>query len=102
MNRTVKRPERPYLGQRELDDVMRVNTELLAELWILRDRVMVLEHLLEQKGVLAPRAVTDFVPQGEFAETLTGERDALVERVIGAPHRDTYDVATLKARPDRD
>ena len=41
--RTVDRPERPYLGQKELDDVMRMNTELLAELWILRDRVTALQ-----------------------------------------------------------
>ena len=40
--RTVDRPERPYLGQKELDDLMRMNSELLAELWILRDRVTVL------------------------------------------------------------
>ena len=44
MSRTVERPARPYLGQMELDDVMRMNTELLAELWILRDRVTVLDH----------------------------------------------------------
>jgi len=29
--RTVDRPERPYLGQKELDDLMRMNSELLAE-----------------------------------------------------------------------
>ena len=44
MSRTVERPARPYLGQMELDDVMRMNTELLAELWILRDRVTVLDY----------------------------------------------------------
>lgn len=48
--RTVDRPERPYLGQKELDDLMRMNSELLAELWILRDRVTVLEHMLQEKA----------------------------------------------------
>ena len=70
MSRTVTRPERPYLGQKELDDVVRMNTELLAELWILRDRVIVLEHMLEQKKVIDRQALTDFVPEGELAREL--------------------------------
>lgn len=100
MSRTVQRPERPYLGQKELDDVMRMNTELLAELWILRDRVTVLEHLLEEKKLIDRRALSDYVPQGELAAELDRERRALVERVAGAPHAETYDFETLRRQAD--
>jgi hypothetical protein len=98
--RTVDRPERPYLGQKELDDVMRMNTELLTELWILRDRVTVLEHMLQEKQVIDRKALSDFVPQGELAKELERERDALVQRVAGAPHRTTYDFKSLAAQKD--
>ena len=100
MSRTVQRPERPYLGQMELDDLVRMNTELLTELWILRDRVTVLEHLLEQKQVIDRKALGDFVPEGELARELERERDALVARVAGAPHQKSYDFATLAKQAD--
>lgn len=100
MSRTVQRPERPYLGQRELDDVMRMNSELMAELWILRDRVTVLEHLLEQKQLLARREISEFQPGGELAAELERERRALVARVAGAPHQTHYTVEGLKAQKD--
>ena len=95
MSRTVTRPERPYLGQKELDDVVRMNTELLAQLWILRDRVIVLEHMLEQKKVIDRQALTDFVPEGELARELERERNALVAKVAGSPHQTHYDYASL-------
>jgi len=100
MSRTVDRPERPYLGQSELDDVVRMNTELLAELWVLRDRVTVLEHLLEQKQVISRKALSDFVPEGELAKELERERNALVAKVAGAPHAKHYDFATLAQQAD--
>ena len=100
MSRTVERPERPYLGQRELDDLVRMNSELMAELWILRDRVTVLEHLLEQKQVLKRRDISEFQPAGDLAAELERERRALVERVAGAPHRNSYTVDQLTAQKD--
>ena len=95
MARTVERPKRAYLGRKELDDVMRMNTALLAELWILRDRVTTLEHLLEQRQVLNRTELHNFVPTGEIAAELERERDALIRRVAGAPHQTRYDTECL-------
>ena len=39
-------PPKPITGSEEMDSIMRINTELMSELWILRDRVMVLESIL--------------------------------------------------------
>ncbi len=96
MARTVQRPERPQLESRQLDDLMRVNAELLGELWVLRDRVTVLEHLLAEKGVVNRKAIDDYQPTGALADELQRERDALVRRVMGAPHATHYDFETLK------
>ena len=48
----TKPPTRPLTGDESLDRLLRMNTELLSELWILRDRMMVLEKILEEKGLL--------------------------------------------------
>jgi hypothetical protein len=97
---TVDRPTRPYLGQRELDDLMRMNSELLAELWILRDRVTVLEHLLEEKSLLTRREISDHVPCEALAAELTREREALVERVAGAALATRYTYTELARQGD--
>jgi len=98
--RTVDRPERPYLGHKELDDLVRMNSELLAEVWILRDRVTVLEHLLQEKNVLDRKQLDDYMPQGELAKELERERAALVERVAGAPHAKSYSFEQLARQAD--
>ena len=96
MARTVERPERPQLETRQLDDLMRINSELLAELWVLRDRVMVLEHLLAEKGVIDRQAIDDFQPSGALADELARERATMIKRVMGAPHATHYDYESLK------
>jgi hypothetical protein len=98
--RTVDRPERPYLGQKELDDLMRMNSELLAELWILRDRVTVLEHMLQEKSVIDRKQLNEYVPQGDLAKELERERAALIERVAGAPHTTSYTFESLARQAD--
>lgn len=94
--RTVHLPPRPYLETKELDAIVRMNTELLSELWILRDRVTVLEALLAQKNVVQRTEIDRFVPAGELATELETERAKLVERVVGAAHREHFDVDSLK------
>jgi hypothetical protein len=102
VSRSVDRPARPYLEAPAPDEIQRTITALLAELWVLRDRVAVLEHLLEGRKLLPERAVTDFVPDAELARRLEQERDALVARVVGAAHAERYDYQSLSAKPDRD
>jgi hypothetical protein len=98
MARTVDRPDRPQLESRQHDDLMRINAELLAELWILRDRVTILEQVLADKGLVDRKALDDFQPVGALAEELTRERQALVRRVMGAPHATRYDLEALKKK----
>ena len=96
MNRTVERPERPYLGSRELDDMTLVTTQLLTELWIVKDRLAVVEKLLEEKRLLNRTEVNAYLPAAEFAGELDRERDALVRRVVGAPMNVSSDLESLR------
>jgi len=74
-----------YLSHDNVDDLGRMVTALLTELWITRDRVAVLERILEEKGVLAPGAVNDYIPSPEFETELEKLRDRMAGNVIGAP-----------------
>lgn len=94
-------PARPVTGDERLDGLLRMNTELLSELWILRDRVMVLEKILEEKGLLDHEAVSSYAPLRKFAEELQQERDRLVRRVAGAPWTEEFTWQSLVERGGR-
>ncbi len=76
--------EQNYLGSARLDDLARMVAELTSELWILKDRTLVLEHLLAERGCLDPAAVDELRPSEELLARLRREREALVGRVFGA------------------
>ena len=80
-----EQPPKPYLEGQNLDDLARMNTALLSELWIVRDRLAVLEKLLADRGVVKPGEVDTFVPDTIFAGELENLRDTMVKNVAGAP-----------------
>ena len=78
-------PHRPsYLGSDRLDDLARMLTEVASELWILKDRNMVLEALLAESGVLTPGSVEAHQPDDETARRIAAERSAFTARIFGA------------------
>ncbi len=64
------------------DALMRMVTELTAELWVERDRRMVLEDVLVDAGVIDGAALENYVPKGERGERFSAERHALVQSVF--------------------
>lgn len=73
-----------YLESRRLDELARMVTELASEVWILRDRCLVLEHLLAKQGVVSEGALDELRPDAELAEKLQNERKVFVQKVFGA------------------
>ena len=102
MTRTTQRPEHPNLSSEETETLALQQAEVMSELWILRDRVTLLEHLLTEAGILEKRQLDQMVPPPELAEKLDAERDAFVARIVGAGHRQSYSVEALRreARSD--
>jgi hypothetical protein len=95
----MKKPaNHAYTGTEALDHLARINVELLSELWIMRDRMAVMEKLLVEKGVLTESEIDDFNPDAAFAARLERLRDLVVGNVIGAPYRHELTVDELKAR----
>ena len=74
-----------YLDAGNLDDLARINTALLSELWVMRDRLAVLEQVLQDKGILAENEINDYVPDGSVAERIESLRNTIVANVAGAP-----------------
>ena len=68
-----------------IDELLRMNTELLAELWIVKDRLLVLERVLCEKLEIDRDEIDRFVPTGPFAEELDRERETMMNKVMHAP-----------------
>ena len=94
----VDAPKQPYTGDEMMDNLIRMNTELMSELWVLRDRVTILEHMLQEKGAISRKAFDDFVPTGDLAKELVRERDGLVEKVVGGAWMQDFSVESLVAK----
>lgn len=90
-----------YLDGKINEDLARMVTELTSEVWVLRDRLLVLEHLLQRAGVVTEGQVDDFVPDQELNAALQKEREGLVGRVLGAPHSSDITVGALIAKGHR-
>jgi len=75
-----------YLADQNLDDLGRMMLALLSELWIVRDRVAILEARLAEKGALtSDTELDDYTPNPELAARLDGLRDRMIASVLGAP-----------------
>ncbi len=94
----VDAPKQPYTGDEMIDNIIRMNTELMSEVWVLRDRVTILEHMLQEKGVITRKALDDIVPTGDLANELLRERDGMVERVVGGAWMQGFSVESLVAK----
>ena len=76
-----------YLGSERADDLARMITELASEVWVLRDRLTIMEHVLEKNGALTRQTLDNYVPDAELADELAAARKELIERVLGAGSR---------------
>lgn len=74
-----------YLGPENTEDLGRMLMALLSEFWILRDRVAVLETMLEEKADISSAAIDNYVPSPQFEEQLRKLRDQVARSVVGAP-----------------
>jgi hypothetical protein len=74
-----------YLQNGTVEDVARMVESLTEELWILKDRVAVLEQLLVDKAVVGATEVDEHEPDEELSALLRRERQRVIRKVLGAP-----------------
>jgi hypothetical protein len=99
-----RQPGRPYLGDERFDQLARMMFQLLSEVWVMRDRMVVMEELLQRKKVMSADELDAFVPDAQLEARLDALRQQMVEAVLGAPQRNDETIASLveKGRAARD
>lgn len=80
-----KRTQPSYLQAEDIETLARQNVQLMAELWIAKDRLFMLERMLEDKGLIDRAAFNDSEPDEVLSAELEAERVAYIKRVIGLP-----------------
>ena len=81
MSQTVQ-PEQTYFSEPALDRILGVVFNLAAEVQVLRDRVRVLEQLLEAKGVLARSELDAFRGSDEQEQAIAADRRDYVRHLL--------------------
>lgn len=82
MSEMRARPEQTYFADPSIDRIMGVVMALAGEVYVLRDRMRVLEARLSEQGVLAPGALDAWTPTPEQALATQADRDAFVTHLL--------------------
>jgi hypothetical protein len=75
---------RRILAPHQLDRLGEALLALTGEVWILTDRMAVLEAVLARNGIDAAAEIDRFVPSPEMEKALDARRDKLIGTVLGA------------------
>ena len=75
------------LRPEDLDRLGQALITLTKELWVVKDRVRVLEATLTDAGVIVPNAVDQFQPDTALKDELSKDRAQLIEQVLSALER---------------
>jgi len=86
--RSFNNPGRPSLNAEDVPALGDALINLTRELWVLSDRMAILEAVLEQQGVSVTEAIEQFEPDAALAERLKTRGSALVNDVLAPFHED--------------
>ncbi len=76
--RAFNLPERTILPDTSNDRLGLALIAMMREVWIIKDRMMVLETILEQQGLEVTSAIEAFEPDAALEERLQTEGSALI------------------------
>jgi hypothetical protein len=76
-----------YIGDERLDELARISIGLMKEVWLLRDRQMVLERMLERSGAIERSAIDRTEPDSAAEAEIRMEVDRMIGRVFGGAFR---------------
>ena len=77
-------PERQIFAPEQIDDVAEAVIALTRELWVVSDRLAVLEAVLERQGLEVKKAIDAFQPDEGFEAELARKRNQLLNAVLVA------------------
>ncbi len=83
----INGPGRTYFDDVVIDNIMDALLELSASVWTYRDRLFVLEKVLQQQGTDVTRLIESYQPSIEDNDVRRQERQAFVNRVFQSFNR---------------
>ena len=95
-------PGRVYYDDVVTDNVVESLMEMSALLWTIRDRQIVLEKVLAEKGIEVTSLIEAHVPDEAETEARRAERDAMVQQIFRSfLRRPSADAALDASAPSR-
>lgn len=88
---------RQYFDNVIIDNLMDAIIEMSATLWTVRDRQIVLEKILEDKGIDAGVLIEAYVPDENDLTARLSERDEMVQRIFRSFVRRPTEAVALDA-----
>lgn len=70
-----------YFDNVVIDNLMNITLELGAAIWVVKDRLRVVEELLEQRGVVTQEMIEVYRPDPSRERDLRARRDAFIDKV---------------------
>jgi hypothetical protein len=80
MMRMTKRPNQ--FDDPAIDRLLRIVLSLGSEVYVLRDRMRIIEKLLEAKGAISRADIDGYQPAPEEEEDMRKEADAFISRLF--------------------
>lgn len=71
-----------YLQDPVLDATVRMVVELAAQVWVDRERMMTIETLLNERGVVTREAIEQFAPDAQQQARFKAARDQFIDDVF--------------------
>ena len=78
-----KRGHPHYFKDPMIDHLLEICLQLAGEIWVNRDRQIVIEHLLATEGKVTPEMIEAFKPDPEMKDTMRDARRLFTQRLFG-------------------
>ena len=93
----INGPGRKYFDDVMIDNLMDAVVEMSAVLWTVRDRQIVLEKVLAEKGIDASKLIESYLPDTSEKAARAAERDDMVKSIFSGFLRRPNDLAAKNA-----
>lgn len=81
---SINRPARETLADWQVGDLGLALLTLTRELWVVKDRMRILEAVLEDHGIDAHQAIERYQPDEALSTQLAQDGEALAARIVSA------------------
>lgn len=80
--RDFNRPDRVILPDSSTDRLGLAMLAICRELWVMKDRMAILEAVLDRNGIDVSSAIDAFQPDQEFTDRLTREGTEMLQSIV--------------------